>query len=465
MDASAVMKCEPATIEQGPPSALERMPCGGQDIDVTNCKPLEEQIHLMRSEQSAILNALGEGVQWIDLDGIIKFGNPAAASLLGYSVDELIGKPAHSTIHHTRADGTIYPQSECPICATSKDGKTRRVSDEIFWRKDGSSIAVDYICSAIRDPLNKTSGTAVIFTDSSERKALEAQLLQGRKLESVGQLAAGIAHEINTPIQYVGDNTRFVKESFADLLNVLQSHRELLAAAKDGGVTPDLVERAEAVLEASDIDYLCEQIPAAMDQTLEGVDRVSKIVRAMKDFSHPGGREKSPADINRAIQSTVTVTHNEWKYVADIKLELDPELPPVPCFLGEFNQCILNLIINAAQAIGDVVGKNPTNKGLITIQTRRDGQQVEIRVADTGTGIPAEHRRKIFEPFFTTKDVGKGTGQGLTIVYGCIVKRHGGTITFQTEVGWGTVFIIHLPLQPAGESSPKPQPPNADYQL
>ncbi len=186
----------------------------------------------------------------------------------------------------------------------------------------------------------------------------------------------------------------------------------------------------------------------AIGQTLEGVERVSKIVRAMKEFSHPGGKEKSPADLNQAIESTVTVARNEWKYVADLKLELEPELPPVPCFLGEFNQCVLNLVVNAAHAIGDVVKTIPGAKGLITVQTRRDGDQVEVRVTDTGTGIAEANRAKIFEPFFTTKDVGKGTGQGLAMIYGSMVKRHGGTVTFETEVGRGTTFIIRLPLKP-----------------
>jgi signal transduction histidine kinase len=179
----------------------------------------------------------------------------------------------------------------------------------------------------------------------------------------------------------------------------------------------------------------------------------------MKEFSHPGGKDKAPADLNRAIESTITVANNEWKYVADVKLELAPDLPPVPCFVGEFNQCILNLVVNAAHAIGDVVKQQPGTKGLITVQTRSLGDYVEVRVADTGPGIPEALRSKIFEPFFTTKDVGKGTGQGLSIVYGSIVRRHGGTVTFETETGRGTTFIIQLPLnQPAAPAGPSPAP-------
>jgi len=291
-----------------------------------------------------------------------------------------------------------------------------------------------------------------------ERQRMEVQLRQSQKLESIGQLAAGIAHEINTPTQYVGDNTRFVKDSFPAIMQVLKSHEELLAAVKNQAVTPELLARSEALLQESDLEYLYVQIPTALGETLEGIERVSKIVRAMKEFSHPGNREKSLADLNKAIESTTTVARNEWKYVADLKLELESNLPPVPCFLGEFNQCLLNLIVNAAHAIGDVVKKNPGTKGLITVQTRRDGEHIEVRVTDTGTGISEAVRSKIFEPFFTTKDVGKGTGQGLAMVYGCLVNRHAGTATFETETGRGTTFILRLPLNPKAGPEAKPPP-------
>jgi PAS domain S-box-containing protein len=301
-------------------------------------------------------------------------------------------------------------------------------------------------------------GRIWIFCDITERKRaemerqrMEVQLRQAQKLESIGQLAAGIAHEINTPTQYVGDNTRFLRDSFAAILQVLQSHETLLAAAKDNSLTPEAVARAGEILAASDLNYLREQIPQALSETLGGVERVSKIVRAMKEFSHPGGGEKVPADLNKAIESTVTVARNEWKYVADLKWDLDPALPLVPCFLGEFNQAILNLVVNAAHAIGDAAGGKPGSKGLITVSTRRDSAEAEVRVSDTGTGIPESARPRIFEPFFTTKGVGKGTGQGLAMVYGSIVKHHGGTVTFETETGKGTTFIIRLPLKGPGQ--------------
>jgi len=280
-----------------------------------------------------------------------------------------------------------------------------------------------------------------------ERQMLEVQLRQSQKLEAIGQLAAGIAHEINTPMQYVGDNARFLKDAFKDVVKVLQCHEELLEAAKTKTAKPDFLARAEEIFTAGDIKYLSAQIPAALNETLEGVDCVSKIVRAMKEFSHPGSKNKVPGDLNRAIESTLTVARNEWKYVAEVELNLEPMLPQVPCYIGEFNQCILNLVVNAAHAISDVVKQQPGAKGRITIRTRREGEHVEVCVSDTGTGIPESVRPHIFEPFFTTKGVGKGTGQGLSIVYGSIVKKHGGTVNFTTESGKGTTFILCLPLK------------------
>jgi len=279
-----------------------------------------------------------------------------------------------------------------------------------------------------------------------ERQMMDLQLRQAQKMEAVGQLAAGIAHEINTPTQYVGDNTQFLKDAFANLTGALKGYSELIAAAKQNALTPELLKHAEEVLAASDLKYHIEQIPAAINETLEGIARVTKIVRAMKEFSHPGGKEKAAADLNKAIDSTVTVARNEWKYVADMVLDFDPNLPLVPCFISEFNQAVLNLIVNASHAISDALRNRSEKKGTITIRTCLDGDYAEVRVSDTGTGIPEAHRQRIFEPFFTTKDVGKGTGQGLTVVYGSIVKKHGGTVTFETEMGKGTTFILRLPL-------------------
>jgi PAS domain S-box-containing protein len=380
----------------------------------------------------------------------IQYVSPAYERIWGRSMADFYANPRQWF-------DAILPEERARVFALfqSLSEGTPDVSTEYrVARPDGNTRWVHNRGFQVRDDAGKVVRLAGIASDITERKRLESELFQARKLESIGQLAAGIAHEINTPTQYVGDNTRFVKDSFTAVARVLESHESFLAAAKAGAITPDLIARAGDILSASDWDYLRGQIPQALQETLEGVERVSKIVRAMKEFSHPGGREKTPADLNKAIESTATVARNEWKYVSDLKLELDPALPFVPCFLGEFNQAILNLIINAAHAIDDVVKAHSGTKGLITIQTRRAGDYVQVCVTDTGTGIPEAARPKIFEPFFTTKAVGKGTGQGLAMVYGTVVNRHGGTVSFETEVGRGTTFIIRLPIKSKGDPVP-----------
>jgi signal transduction histidine kinase len=283
-------------------------------------------------------------------------------------------------------------------------------------------------------------------TDITARKLLESQLMQAQKLESIGQLAAGIAHEINTPTQYVGDNTRFLQDAFGDLTTLLEQYAALFQASKAGLVPPALIREVEATAATVDVAYLTEEIPKAIQQSLEGIERIATIVRAMKEFSYPGHEDKTVIDLNKAIESTITVARNEWKYVAEMATDFDSALPLVPCLPGELNQVVLNLIVNAAHTIADVVGHGGQEKGTITIRTRQESDWVEVHIADTGMGIPTAIRDKVFDPFFTTKEVGKGTGQGLAIAHDVVVRKHGGTITFDTAEGQGTTFRIRLPL-------------------
>ncbi|MGA1825957.1 MAG: ATP-binding protein [bacterium] len=277
-------------------------------------------------------------------------------------------------------------------------------------------------------------------------KIAQAELLHSEKLASIGQLAAGIAHEINTPTQYVGDNTTFLQDSFRDILDLVKKFHQLLVKLKSGDEAPDLIKEIEEYWEKIDFQFLSQEIPNAIEQALEGLSRVSKIVQAMKEFAYIGPGQKTAVDLNHAIESTITVAKNEWKYVADMKTDLDPSLPEVPCFPGDFNQVILNLIVNAAHAIEDVVSDGSNGKGLITISSRRDGEWIEIRVSDTGKGVPEQIQSLIFDPFFTTKEVGKGSGQGLAIAHAVIVEKHGGTITLDTMSDNKTTFVIRLPL-------------------
>jgi PAS domain S-box-containing protein len=283
-------------------------------------------------------------------------------------------------------------------------------------------------------------------TANRELKNAQIKLLQAQKLESIGQLAAGIAHEINTPIQFVGDNTRFFGESIAKLTEALARYEEALMGAARGVVpTPQEVAKLR---EDYDLDYILSELPMGVRETLDGVNRISTIVLALKEFSHPDSREKVHTDLNAALQSTTIVCRNEWKYLADLNLDLDAHLPLVPCLPGEMNQVFMNLIVNAAHAIEEKVGHSG-QKGVIDISTRLEDGQVVIRVKDTGTGIRPENLGRIFDPFYTTKEVGRGTGQGLAISRNIVVEKHSGRIDVESVVGEGTTIVIRLPFEVA----------------
>jgi signal transduction histidine kinase len=273
---------------------------------------------------------------------------------------------------------------------------------------------------------------------AAERAAMEQELRLSQKLDAVGRLAAGIAHEINTPTQFVGDTIRFLREAFGD---VLAMHDEVRAALDDGGVAPELLQRVRDAEDAADLDYLRERVPAGFERAEDGVRRVAAVVGAMREFAHPAV-DRAPQDLNAALRSTLVVAAGEYKPVADVETELG-ELPLVNCNGGEIKQVLLNLIVNAAHAIEDGA---PGERGTITIRTRADATHVLISIADTGCGIPAQIADRVFDPFFTTKEVGRGTGHGLAIARTVVAERHGGSLTFETASGEGTTFHVRLPI-------------------
>jgi PAS domain S-box-containing protein len=279
------------------------------------------------------------------------------------------------------------------------------------------------------------------LVDIHESTLMQMQAANASKLESIGELAAGIAHEINTPTQYVGDNVRFLSDGFKTIGECLDAYRELLALHANSPQG----QRVTELLTSADLPYLKDEIPKAIAQSMEGIERIARIVGAMKEFSHPG-QERTPTDLNHAIANTITVATNEWKYVAKVETNFDTSLPNVPVVPGEFNQVILNIIVNAAHAIGDSSAATAVSSGQIRVTTRQVPGWAEIVIADNGCGMPPHIQQKIFDPFFTTKPVGKGTGQGLSIAHNVIVKKHRGTITVDSEPGQGTTFTIRLPL-------------------
>lgn len=303
------------------------------------------------------------------------------------------------------------------------------------------------------DASGKLIGTFGVSHDITSRKQAEAarremetQLQLAQKMESIGRLAAGVAHEINTPTQFITDNTHFLADSFTRFSAVLGSYRSLRDILTTGGDCGAALAAASAAEAEAEIDYLLGEIPRCLQQSQDGLARVARIVCSLKEFAHPNSPELTPADLNRTIETALVVSRHEWKYVAEVTTELDPSLPPIPCVVDEFSQVVLNLVINAAHAIEDALKERSGGRGKIVVRTRLEPNWAVLEIEDDGTGMKPEVRDRIFEPFFTTKPSGKGTGQGLAIVHTVIAKHHRGTIDVFTELGLGTKFVIKLPL-------------------
>lgn len=333
---------------------------------------------------------------------------------------------------------------DCPFAAKWSDQAAQALATAVTERRSTRFEAHGLVGEGTSDTCDieirvfPSSDDEALFVvrDITFEKRQRDQGLQSQKLEAIGQLAAGIAHEINTPLQFVGDNLNFLAEAASALEQALSNYREQM---------PDhLMPQLKQLDKDLDIDYMTEHLKPAFSAAIDGVQRVSVIVQAMKAFAHPGPKEKRPEDLNHALETTLTLSTNVWKYSAQIVRDFAADLPQVHCVVGEINQVFLNLITNAAHAIAERVGEAGP-KGTIRISTRRAGESVEVRIADTGAGIPEQVRSRIFDPFFTTKAVGKGTGQGLPLAR-AIMVQHGGSLEFETETGLGTTFIMQLPM-------------------
>jgi signal transduction histidine kinase len=290
-----------------------------------------------------------------------------------------------------------------------------------------------------------SEANARLAEEMARRAQMEAELRLSQKLEAIGQLAAGIAHEINTPVQYVNDNVHFLRNAFGHIVELGDRLRAMCEGAVAAPVTRAALDELAAFEDDIDVAFLRERVPRAFDASTEGIKRIASIVQAMKEFGHQDNGIKSQVDLNRALATTLEVTHNVYKYVADVETDLG-ELPAVTCLGGELNQVFVNLIVNAAHAIGDKVGETG-DRGTITLRSRCDGDAVVISIGDSGTGIPETVQQRVFDPFFTTKEVGKGTGQGLAIARSIVVDKHGGRLWFDTTPGVGTTFHVALPIE------------------
>jgi PAS domain S-box-containing protein len=398
---------------------------------------------------------------------IIVYCNNAVAEQFGLRRQDVVGHDAGIV---TQGHNRNNPH-RARLSTTLRSGVTLQYEDEVP-RKDGSTFVLGISITPIVDRTGTITHAVVIGADITnkreearkkqelqdklveemkerERMVLELQLAQ--KLESVGRLAAGIAHEINTPIQYVGDSVQFLRTACDDLIHLMDEWRAAALLLPAEEMRDRLDEEFSRLAQRYDMDFVRAEMPRAFSRTFDGVERVATIVKAMKEFAHPDAQEQNLADLNHAIETTLLVASNEYKYVAKVYTHF-ADLPGVICNIGELNQVTLNLVVNAAHAIHDA-GRD-VETGEIHISTELAGDLAVIRIRDNGCGIPEEHLSKVYDPFFTTKEVGRGTGQGLSIARAILVEKHCGSIDVTSRVGAGTEFVLSLPI--AGRAASEP---------
>jgi signal transduction histidine kinase len=315
-----------------------------------------------------------------------------------------------------------------------------------FWQSIITNETLERRTEALRDnSRGLENANSALKEEIVARKRVEVELRLAQKLEAVGRLAAGIAHEINTPLQSVTGSVYFASQSVKDLLGLVDAYRSAHRARGETSSPDEIDARLTTAEIAADLPFLLDNLPQSLELAQEGLSRVATIVHSIKEFAHPDAAEMKRIDLNRAVETTLAIARNEYTSVAEVETDLG-ELPLVNCHGGELNQVLLNLIVNAAHTIEDAV-RHTSKKGRITIRTHRAGDYAVVSVSDTGAGIPLDIRNRVFDPFFTTKEVGKGTGQGLAIARSVIVKRHGGEISFETELGRGTTFLVKVPIR------------------
>ncbi len=435
--------------------------------DISERKQAQRELGISQERFRLAFEHSAVGKALISAKGAIVKANPALCALLERTADELALFHLLDCIHpdsvsqfreawaRLQAEGGVHLQCECRLLPSSGRLAWGDLSYSLI--RDEKGLPISGILQ-VHDTTARHDGdarlrqavseleqaNASLLAERVERARVESELMLAHKLEAVGQLAAGIAHEINTPMQFIGDSARFLSQATPSVLAAFEACRGAVRTLAD---VPGRGEDAAAIekeLDTLDVEFNLGEMPRALDRIAQGVTRVSVLVKAMKEFGHPGQREKAPADINHLLQTTLIVAHNEYKYVANVETDFGT-LPLVPCVIGEINQVFLNLLVNAAHAVADKATPEG-ERGMITIRTRIEADDVVIELADSGGGIPEAIRTRVFEPFFTTKPPGKGTGQGLAIARSIVVDRHAGALTYTSRPGEGTTFTIRLPL-------------------
>ncbi|MDD3880014.1 MAG: PAS domain S-box protein [Syntrophomonas sp.] len=407
--------------------------------NITKRRQVEKALAAGKERLAQILGSISHGVITTDNNGVITFINTEAERFFEWKNEYAQGKSLLEVVpliegynHLNRSLFLTRNQKQQPV-------------DIRIINNLGQISLLSTTVTHIQGENGNDHGMVFVFRDVTELRKAESQLALSQKLESIGQLAAGIAHEINNPMQYIGDNLSFLNEAFANIFSILDQVKALASSEDIASSILDLVKHLEK--SQRELDFLQKEIPQAIQQSLEGVIGVSDIVTALRNFAHPGSGEKQITNINNAIMGTVSIAKNEWKHLADLELNLDNGLPAIRMVVNQINQVLLNMIVNASHSIQDAIEKGLYLKGKITISSQKNESYVEILISDNGMGIPAAITNKIFDPFFTTKEVGKGTGQGLAISHDIIVNKHNGSIELESEVGQGTTFYIRLPIE------------------
>jgi PAS domain S-box-containing protein len=417
---------------------------GLEAIDFKNIqKKLVNDSFIEKEELQLILSSIVDCVITINSSGKILYANNSACNLFSMTNEDMIGSLIFDLFQVLDQNDKLVLFN--PVDYIQNNSNENLHQELAISTKQGNKIIIKASFSELKNSKSEYQGIVFVFNDISNIKVIESQMKLSQTMEALGQLAAGIAHEINTPMQFIGDNYYFIKDGFNSFIEYLKEVDTIFADYTDISVS-DLKQIMKDKYDNLDLEYLNGEIPKAIESTQNGVERVRKIVLAMKNFAHPSGKLKSLNNINHGINDTIIISKNEWKYVADLEVKLSPDLQLVNCCLDEINQVMLNLVMNAAQAIAEVVKNNDEKKGKITIETRNAEDFIEIIISDTGCGIPKDKLSRIYDPFFTTKIVGKGTGQGLAITHNIIVNNHNGKIFVESVVGIGTSFKLFLPV-------------------
>ncbi len=413
--------------------------------DISSLKKAQEDLKLSHSQIQYLLSAIDSILIGVSKEDMITHWNRTAEKVFGIYQNEAIGK---NIIGFT----IPWEWDKIYIGVTNAIIEKRPITlpDVRYDSGDGQKRLLGITVNPVMDEEGNLLGYLIFGRDITEKRINESEILQAQKLQSIGQLAAGVAHEINTPAQYVNDNLHFIKDTVNDLENLMLMCDSLFSTLHTAKQLPDklhhLLNEIDGIKQKIDYDYCKSELPKAVEQSLEGVGKIVSIVKSLKSFAHPDTQRKISINLHALLNDVITISRNEWKYIADLVTKYKDIDIMVPCYPNQLNQVFLNMIINARDAIQEAIDKKILERGVIEVSTNTNLEYAIVSIKDNGTGIPENIQSRIFDPFFTTKEAGKGTGQGLAIAHSIIYEKHKGMIRVESDYGKGTTFYVYLPL-------------------